>query len=276
MTKTLRKRLMLVLAAVCLISTSLFLRQLFHDAGGETSYDAALAVAMQQEPDPEVPLAPAPSLPTEPVQQEPVWIPAPVEDDPELETLAAIDLAALREVNADVIGWIYIPGSKINYPLLQGEDNDYYLKHAWDHRATSVGSIFLEHRSSPELTDYNTIVYGHNMNSGSMFAGLRNFATQRYWEKHPYVYILSDAGVYRYEVFASYKAPIDSATYGLSFNQRETKAEFLLHALENTKIQTGIIPEEHDRILTLSTCSGAGYSNRWVVQARLRMVQAEE
>lgn len=257
-------------------STVMLLRQFSDNAGGEDAYGDALAVAMQHVPEESVPLASAPEIPEETIKKEPVWVPAPIDgEDPELEAMAAMDLAALRETNPDVIGWIRIPGTKVNYPLLQGEDNDYYLKHAWDHRNTSVGSIFLEHRNSADLTDYNTIVYGHNMNDGSMFAGLRKFSAQGYWEKHPYVYILSDAGVYRYEIFASYKAPVDSVTYGLSFHQVETKAAFLLHALENSKIRTEIIPQEHDCILTLSTCSGAGYSNRWVVQARLKMVEAE-
>lgn len=274
MDKRLRKGFLAVLAAIFLVSTVLLLRQFSDNAGGEDAYGDALSVAMQSLPEENVPLTPAPAAAG--TEDGPRWVPAPIEGaDPELETLAAMDLAALREVNPDVIGWIRIPNTRINYPLLQGQDNDYYLKRAWDHRETSVGSIFLEQRNAADLTDYNTIVYGHNMNDGSMFAGLRKFSAQGYWEKHPYVYILSDAGVYRYEIFASYKAPVDSVTYGLSFHQVETKAAFLLYALENSRIQTEIIPQEHDRILTLSTCSGAGYAHRWVVQARLKMVEAE-
>ena len=276
MNKKVRKILLAAMLAVFLTSTSLLLQQFFDNAGGEAAYGDALAAALGDGAETKVPLAPVPQPIAVQEDEGPIWIPAPVEeDDPELEKLAAIDLAALRETNPDVIGWICIPNSRINYPLLQGEDNDYYLNHAWDHRNTSVGSIFLEQNNSADLMDYNTIVYGHNMNDGSMFAGLRKFSTQGYWEKHPHVYIVTDAGIYRYDIFAAYKAPVDSATYGLSFHQVETKAAFLLHALENSKIQTEIIPEAQDRILTLSTCSGAGYSTRWVVQARLRMVEAE-
>ena len=264
----------MVLAGVFLVSTALFLRQVCHNAGAEAAYGEALAVALEEADGGGEPLPPAPAA--EVVEEKVVWVPAPVEgEDPNLEMLAALDLAALREVNPDVIGWIYLPNSKINYPLLQGADNDYYLKHAWDGRSTSVGSIFLEQNNTADLMDYNTIVYGHNMNDGSMFAGLRKFSTQGYWEDHPHVYIRTDAGVYRYDIFAAYKAPVDSITYGLSFRQKETKAEFLFHALQNSSIQTEIVPEAQDRILTLSTCSGAGYSNRWVVQARLKMVKAE-
>ena len=92
---------------------------------------------------------------------------------------------------------------------------------------------------------------------------------------HPYIYLTTDAGVYRYEVFSSYKADVDGETYGLSFELVKTKARFLLHALENSVIDTGIMPDVTDRILTLSTCSGAGYTTRWVVHARLKMVEVE-
>ena len=216
---------------------------------------------------------------TEPVITEPEeirWVPAPVEEeDPHLDTLAETDLDALRQVNEDIIGWILIPDTVINYPLLQGEDNDYYLKHTWQGKKNVAGAIFMEYRNEPDYEDFNTILYGHNMNNGSMFASLRRYAGEKYWKKHPYVYLATDAGVYRYEVFSAYRADVGSTTYGLSFQQEETRKEFLIHALENSKINTGVIPEITDRILTLSTCSGAGYSTRWVVHARLKMVQEQ-
>lgn len=273
MKKATRRLMWLILLLVFVISTALLLRQFSDNAGGDDAYSEALSIASGVHTGAETEL---PEV-TEQTTPKSGWIPAPVEDDdPNMEIMAAIDLDALREVNEDVIGWIYIPNSKINYPLLQGDDNEYYLNHAWDHRSTSVGSIFLEHLNSADLTDYNTIIYGHNMNDGSMFAGLKKYSTMGYWEKHRYIYIVSDAGIYRYEVFASYKAPVDSATYGLSFHQTETKETFLFHAIKSSKIQPEIIPAKTDRILTLSTCSGGGYTNRWVVQARLPMIEVEQ
>lgn len=258
-----------VLAGVCLFSTAMLLRQFRDNSGGEEAYREALSLASAQTPPVEQPQE------TEETQPRLAWVPEEINGDPEMENLLTVDLAALRQVNPDVVGWIRIPGTKIDYPLMQGEDNDYYLNRTWEGRNNSVGSIFLEHLSNPDLTDFNTIVYGHNMKNGSMFAGLRKYTQAGYWEQHPYVYILSDAGVYRYEVFAAYKVPLDSPAYGLSFNQSETRINFLTYALENTEIQTGIIPELTDRILTMSTCSGAGHSTRWLVQARLKMVQIE-
>lgn len=270
MNRNVRKLLTVVLCVVFVISTALLLRQFRDNSGGSEAYDVALEIALnggkreKEAGEETVPEQEAEAL---------AWVPEPVEDDENMQTLADMDLDALREVNPDVIGWIYVPDSRINYPLLQGEDNEYYLKHTWEDKANSVGAIFLECMNSPDMTDFNTIVYGHNMNDGSMFAGLRRYSAQWYWERHPYVYVATDEGVFRYEVFSSYKADVDSNTYGLSFNQMKTRADFLIMALENSQIDTGIVPEMTDRILTLSTCSGAGYSTRWVVHARLKMVE---
>ena len=139
-----------------------------------------------------------------------------------------------------------------------------------------MGSIFLEHTNSPDLTDFNTIVYGHTMRDGSMFADLRVYSLQEYWEAQPYVYIVTDAGVYRYEIFAFLSADVDSLTYGTNPNRADTKEKFLDLSLENSWLDTGIRPAITDRILTLSTCTGFGYSSRFVVQARLPMVEVTE
>ena len=150
------------------------------------------------------------------------------------------------------------------------------MKFTWDKQYNSVGSIFLEHTNSPDLTDFNTIVYGHNMRDGSMFADLRVYSLQEYWEAQPYVYIVTDAGVYRYEIFAFLSADVDSLTYGTNPNRDDTKEKFLDLSLENSWLDTGIRPAITDRILTLSTCTGFGYSSRFVVQARLPMVEVTE
>lgn len=202
-----------------------------------------------------------------------IWIPEAVEDDPVLEELRKTDLAALREVNPDVVGWIRVPDTKIDYPVVQGEDNNFYLKHTWQGHENTVGTIFMDYGSSPDLTDFNTLIYGHNMRTGSMFASLRNYSQQDYFNAHPYVYLLVDNGAFRFEVFSAYQAELDASAYGQSFRQRETREKFLQDAAEKSTIETEITPGIRDRILTLSTCSGMGYETRWVVHARLKMVQ---
>lgn len=276
MKKVFRKAIWLVFFAVFVFSGVMLLRQWNDNTGGEMTYAGAMEIALNTPKQDAQATEPVSNDAEENDQFVPYWMPAPVEDDPVMAEMAQINLAALREVNPDVLGWIRIPDTKVDYPLLQGEDNDFYLQHTWDKTPNSVGSIFMEHLNSPDLMDYNTIIYGHNMNNGSMFSALQDFALQSHWQTHPYVYIVTDAGVYRYEIFAFSQASVESLTYGLNPALDHTKENFLDLSLENSRIDTGIRPAIADRILTLSTCSGMDYSSRYVLQARLAMVEVTE
>lgn len=267
-----RKILTLVLILISLASMGMFLKNRQESAVGSSSYTQALALATSTDKKNETP-PPTEAAPE--ASAEPLWIPAPIEEDPHIQALEAIDLEALRAVNPDVIGWIRIPDTDVDYPLMQGTDNDYYLNHTWDSQKSIVGSIFLEYQNSPDLTDHNTMVYGHNMDNGSMFASLRYYQDENYWKAHPYVYILSDAGIYRYEIFSFYTTEVEGNAYGLEFATDRIKTLFLNEICRDSVVKTQIRPEITDRILTLSTCSGIGYSTRWVVHARLPMVQRD-
>lgn len=276
MKKNVRKALRAVLLMVFVVSTALMVHQWLDNAGGEAAYNDAVDIAMQVK-ELEAPAQPKPTeIPVEATEPVTYWVPVPVEGDPVMEEMAEINIAALREENEDVLGWIRIPDTRIDYPLLQGEDNDFYLKHTWQKQRNSVGSIFLEHLNRPDLTDFNTIVYGHNMRDKSMFGQLDNYSIEGFWETHPYVYIAIDSGVYRYEVFAFLQAPVDSVTYSIRPQRDDTKQEFIDYSMEHTWIDTGVRPVITDRILTLSTCTGRDYSARNVVQARLPMMEVTE
>ena len=187
-----------------------------------------------------------------------------------LTQFPVVDFASLQQMNSDVVGWIYIPGTHVNYPIVQGSDNSYYLNHTWKKWTNVVGSIFLECQNSPDLTDFNTIVYGHRMNNGSMFASLKYYKQQSYWAQHPKVYITDDNGVHCYEIFAAYEISTAGDTYRLGFSTDQDKQDFIDYCLEKSVIDTGLTPTVYDRILTLSTCTGNGHATRWVVQALLR------
>lgn len=278
MKKKMRKALMVILFAVFAVSTLMALLQWMDNSEGEAAYADAAQIAMHapekelpRETQPEMaePAVPA-DVPAEPVTY---WAPVPVKDSTEMEEMKQISITALQEKNEDVVGWVRIPGTKVDYPIMQGQDNDFYLNHTWDKQANSVGSIFMEHLNNPEMTDFNTIVYGHNMRNNSMFGDLENYSQERFFQDHPYVYVTTEKGVYRYEVFAFFLAEVDSLTYGLNLTREDTKREFLDLALENARYDTGIEPEVTDLILTLSTCSGGSYASRYVVQARLPMMK---
>lgn len=195
--------------------------------------------------------------------------PAPIPDDPNIQKLLETDLTLLREENEDVVGWITIPDTKISYPLLQWTDNQFYLKHTWKQTPNANGSIFIEHQNSPDFTDFNTIIYGHNMQSGAMFGSLRKYKSEAYWKEHPSFYIACDQGVLRYDIFAVHRAGVDTIIYGLNLDTEPKRTEFIRFATDYSSVDTGIQPTIDDRIVTLSTCTGQGYSSRWVVQGVL-------
>ena len=192
--------------------------------------------------------------------------------DDQIDELRDMDIEALKKINSEVMGWIRIPDTEIDYPLLRGEDNKHYLKHNWKNKPNSAGAIFMEHANAKDLSDFNTIIYGHNMRSGSMFGSLKEYADQAYWEAHPHIYIINDNGVFRYDIFAAHRVRPGTITYGMQIPP-QLQAEFICCALENSKIQTNIRPAVGDRILTLSTCTGDS-AYRWVVQGVLNQDQS--
>ncbi|MBR5534854.1 MAG: class B sortase [Ruminiclostridium sp.] len=179
---------------------------------------------------------------------------------------AQVNLAALQEVNHEVIGWLMIEGTEISYPLMQGSDNDYYLNHTWDGTRSAVGAIFLDCRNSSDLQDFNSVIYGHKMNNDSMFGLLHEYKNQGYWEAHPTLCLTTSSGVFRYDIFAYYETGTIS-TYSRDFVDDQTKQAYIDECLTQAMTDTGIRPEVDDHILTLSTCTGNGHATRWVVQA---------
>ncbi|MEG0780717.1 MAG: class B sortase, partial [Oscillospiraceae bacterium] len=225
---------------------------------GDAVYDEASDLA-------QVPtLPPLPEeLPEEPVTPEtkPVYV------DPYADLLRNMDFTALQKVNQQVQGWILIPNTALSYPLLQGEDNDYYLSHTYQKTRSAVGAIFMDYRSAADLSDFNTLIYGHRMNNGSMFASLKYYKKQSYWQKHKTVYLTTSAGSFAYEIFSAYEGSASGESYRRTFQSDEKKQAFLDFAVGASVIKTGITPTVNDSILTLSTCTGNGHANRLIVHA---------
>lgn len=190
--------------------------------------------------------------------------------DASQEERVALDLEALQAINSDVVGWIEIPGTELSYPLLQTYNNRYYLNHTWSKEYSPAGSVYLECTSRSDFSGFHTIVYGHRMSDDTMFGSLKYYNTQNYWEQHPSVYVTLPDGVYRYDIFAAFQASATGIVYRLDVDSRKT--EFIRTALNSSAINTGIVPETSDQILTLSTCTQFGHANRWVVQGLLAQV----
>ncbi|MCL2548508.1 MAG: class B sortase [Symbiobacteriaceae bacterium] len=167
-------------------------------------------------------------------------------------------------INEDVLGWLYIPNTRIDYPLLVSGDNSYYLHKDIYHNDASAGSIFMDYRCDPALKSFNTIMYGHNMKNGSMFTDLRAFADPWFFATNPSgVLILKDVA-YRLQPFAYL---IVSAEDEVIYNPQGNKERFLAYAASVASIYKDPLPGYN--IVTLSTCTAAGSGFRIVVLASL-------
>lgn len=251
MKKNIRKILIVLLALVFLGSLTMLLQEQRKYSEGEDLYAQAEQIA-----------AAPPADTAKPNTAEPEPQPALPEDK-----LADISVSALQQEVSNAIGWIRIPDTALSYPIVQGEDNDYYLNHAWNGAWTSVGSIFMDYRCAADFSDFNTILYGHRMKDGSMFAALKHYRKADYFAQHPYVYIKTPDETRQYAVFAAYEAPVKACTYDINPESEEARQTVIDFALEQSVIRTDVVPAATDRILTLSTCTGDGYDSRWVVQA---------
>ena len=263
MKKKTRRVLNCILLLALLFALTKFFLSEQENQRSQQDYDQAMQIAGAQHDD-----APAQTEPA-PVSTGEADIPqesqAQIPEDPVIQELLNIDLDALRKENEDVIGWICIPDTKINYPLLQWTDNDFYLNHTWKQSNNASGAIFMEYQNKPDFSEFNTIIYGHNMRNGDMFGSLHYYRRPNYWKEHPYVYIVNDEGVIRFDVFAAQSASTQSVIYGLGIETDPRKEEFIRFARDYSFFEGDVIPTAEDRILTLSTCTGAGHANRWVV-----------
>lgn len=272
MKENLRKGLVILLVLIFAAGGTLVLWQLYNYRASDQACDAAQELAVPAIPDSIPTPTPAvqPNLPErlesgvtespeEPVQEQ-------LEEN--VRFLLDLDLEALRQTNDRVLGWIHIPDNPIDYPLLQVKDNKEYLRRAWDGTENQAGCIFLECKNSRDFDDFNTLIYGHFMRNGKMFGSLHSYREQEYRDAHPCIYVVTDAWVYRYEVFAAYEADVVSDTYRLYFEDEEVKLRALAYYQNSSVVKSDIRPTVDDRILTLSTCMGTGtYDTRWVVQA---------
>ena len=176
------------------------------------------------------------------------------EDFPEME----VDFKALREKNPDTVGWLYVGSCGISYPILQGEDNDYYMNHTFEGTVNSSGAIIMDYRDDKYLKDWNTFIYGHNMKNGSMFGSLKKLLKdETLYDSDPYIYVYLPGYIYRYKIFSYYKDKPDSKMYWTADTLQEYR-QYIRDALSLSVRDLGVETSEDNNMVTLVTCSGSG------------------
>lgn len=192
------------------------------------------------------------------------------EDDgtEEIEIPEFIDFDRLHEISKDAVAWLYSPGTKLNYVIARAEDNDYYLHRLLDGTTASGGTLFEDCRNSPDFTAWNTLVYGHNMKNGTMFAELMNYRNPAYYEEHPVMYLYLPGKRYRLELIAGYTTTVEDIIFSVPATKEERDA-VLKHADRVSSFISDVTAGAQDKLVTLSTCSYAYDDARYVVIGRI-------
>ena len=187
------------------------------------------------------------------------------------------EYAELYAQNPDMVGWIKIEDTKINYPVMQSvNEPNFYLKHGFDREYTSYGCPYVQENCDVLLPSDNIVIYGHNMNDGSMFAELEKFKKQDFWERHKTITFNTLTEYCEYEILAVFKTvvytdSIDSFKY-YQFTEAKTEPEFntyIQKCKELSLYETGVSAKYGDKLITLSTCEYSQKNGRLVVVAKL-------
>ncbi len=179
-----------------------------------------------------------------------------------------IDFTKLALMNEDAVGWINFNNNKINYPIVQAQDNDYYLNRSFDKKYNQNGSIFVDSRNNL-FNDQNTVIYGHSMLDGSMFGSLREVFKDGFFDNkdNNYISIYTKEGKMIYQIFSYYVIEAEDYYITTSFNSSEF-LEFIDTLKSRSEKDFDVNITEEDKIITLSTCYGTGgTSKRKVVHA---------
>ena len=204
--------------------------------------------------------------------------PTETDDDliaiPEEEVVPiTVDFEVLSSINKDIVGWIYCEDSVINYPVVHAPDNEYYLERDIRLEHDACGTIFTAPRNNMGFRDSNTIVYGHHMQNMSMFASLKYWLEQEYYEEHPVMWLLTPEGDYRVDLFSGYETDAKSETYHVYYGPREEFDAYLREAAA----KSAFVPREMEldsfsRYVVLSTCAYSFHNARTVLHGKLTPV----
>lgn len=203
---------------------------------------------------------------------EDIWVTVQSPNGSEISVLP--EFVQLYSMNSDIVGWITIPGTTIDYPVMQTpQDADFYLKRNFNKENSSHGCIYARDVCDVFKPSDNITIYGHRMKDGSMFADLSEYEEKAFWQNHPIVEFSTLQGRYRYEIFAVF---ITTASEGQGFRYHTfvdaaTESDFneFVNSCKSLSLyDTGITPEYGDKLITLSTCEYTNTNGRLVVVAR--------
>ena len=178
-----------------------------------------------------------------------------------------VDLNELQKTNKDIAGWIKVPDTPIDYPVLEPEDNQYYLKHTYDNIYSDFGSIFIDKYCT--MDDKNTVIYGHNTRNDAMFGSLKKYKDSDYFNNHPNVYLLYGDTEKQYQIVAALTVEITDPIYKFQFSDSKEQKQWIediYNRAECNRPDMKFTGEE--KFITLSTCTSRTKTERFVIVAK--------
>lgn len=167
-----------------------------------------------------------------------------------------IDFAELKNINSDVVGWIKIDDTQVNYPIVKGKNNSYYLNHSYDKNWSGYGSIFMDYESSSDFSDFNTFIYGHNTKNGSMFGELYKYMNFNFYKEHQIFFIYTPNKNYKATIFSVYVDDTESDSYNQKFKSHDDYKKYIDLIISKSKFETNIDFDLYNKkIVTLYSCS---------------------
>ena len=272
--------LIVALSAVIVVCVGLIAAKLIGDAQDKQEYNdlASIMESAKEEAQhtkPAAPTDPVATVPPDVKPDSPTGTTNPTAPRPTIPVSDILyEYQLLYELNTDMVGWITIEGTEINYPVVQSlyEPNFYLRRNFYKEKAT-CGTIYVREACNVNTPSDNVTLYGHNMRNGTMFADLHNYEDPAYWASNRFIQFNTLREYHTYEIFAVFKT---SATLGEGFRYHlfetaEDPAEFDAFVSECKRLSyydTGITPQYGEKLLTLSTCDKSIDNGRMVVVAR--------
>ena len=176
-----------------------------------------------------------------------------------------INAEYLKSVNPDYKGWLYIDGIVINYPVVQCDNNDYYLDHTFYGQKNPNGCLFIDYRLDLDADNYNTLIYGHAMKTGAMFGLLLRYQWPGFFEENQHIVYVTEQGPYLITVFSAYTVSTDSDAWRIRFDDEDDYGAWLRSIKSQSNVRCSVTPTTSDRIVTLTTCSFKFDNARFVV-----------
>lgn len=180
-----------------------------------------------------------------------------------------IDWDKLRKINPEVVGWLYYEDTVIDYPVVKGQDNDRYLYTMFDGSVGGFGTLFADAATEAPFRQFNTIVYGHHMRDGSMFAPLKRLKDSSYAGEHPQLELITPEGKFHLLIWAFLNQPADSQIYMTNIHDKEERAAYLELIRDLADYTTDVEVSVEDRLVILSTCAYEYQDARYMVVGKM-------